>query len=135
MADDAKAERDLLVLSPLVFSGHFKSRIVHEINSWITAATVRAALPVGARPHVLINTPLGLPVLRHLCLSANAILRARLVYDVIDDFTIFDWSPGFSRQFDQELTQVADRVIAGTHELADSRENAVFIPCGVDFDM
>ncbi len=129
--------RSLLVLSPLIFSGHFKNHFIHKLNCWITAKHLLLALGPNTRIHGLINTPYGLPVINHAFYpeGRRSPRLARLVYDVIDDFTVFDWSPPFGNSADVELMEKADAVIAGTHELADSRRNAVFIPCGVDYDL
>lgn len=129
--------RDLVVLSPLIFSGHFKSRFVHEINCWITAAHLGLAVSSSTRVHALVNTPFGLRVIQHCYYSGHtrSSRLVRLVYDVIDDFTAFDWSPGFGKEFDETLMAEADVVIAGTQELADARPKASFIPCGVDYDL
>lgn len=132
-----KGGQRLVVLSPLVFSGHFKSHWIHRLNSRIVASHLRQATPKNARVYFLTNTPYGLTVLQDTLYAGGRRLPQlhRLVYDVIDDFTVFDWSPAFGKSHDALLMQMADSVIAGTHELADSRPNTVFIPCGVDFDL
>jgi glycosyltransferase involved in cell wall biosynthesis len=137
----ADGGRRLLVLSPLVFSGHFKNRMVHEINCWITAAHVQLAFRGGLELRVMANTPFALRVLERLARRYGRTHKRggfqirRLVFDVIDDFTVFDWSPEFGKEFDRKLTAGADAVIAGTHELAAARPAVPFIPCGVDFDL
>lgn len=126
--------RDLLVISPLVFSGHFKSRIIHEINALLISWHIRLAIKGSVRLKVMVNTPFALRVIDHLRASSSVQIT-RLVFDVIDDFTIFEWSPPFGKEFDQRLSKNADAIIAGTHELASARPDTPFIPCGVDFDL
>lgn len=146
-----QGEHNLLVLSPLVFSGHFKSRWIHELNCWITAAHTKLAIGsvMGTvsgvvseqsdhRPslRILANTPFALRVIERLTGNANAPMhRERLVFDIIDDFTAFDWSPDFGIEFDARLSAMSDVIIAGTHELAAARPGTEFIPCGVDFQL
>lgn len=128
--------RTLLVLSPLIFSGHFKYCFIHEINSLITHLHIKLAVRGAGAVHALVNTPFGLSVIRKQFISSGVRTPAlqRLVYDVIDDFTVFDWSPSFGKSMDTELTHLADKVIAGTDVLAEKRE-AEFIPCGVDYQL
>lgn len=134
--------RQLLVLSPRIFSGHFKSRLIHEINAWVVAKHIELALPPSIRLHTLVNTPFSLRVLEHLDgrpfgkrARHRSPLIHRLVFDVIDDFTVFDWSPDFGAAFDERLSAAADATVAGTHELAAARPDTPFIACGVDFDL
>lgn len=134
--------RQLLVLSPRIFSGHFKSRFFHEINAWIVAAHIKLALPRTMRLWTLVNTPFALRVLEHLDRArfdgrtvGRRPLIHRLVFDIIDDFTVFDWSPEFGAAFDARLSAAADATVAGTHELAAARPDTPFIACGVDFDL
>ncbi len=126
--------RDLLVISPLVFSGHFKSRIIHEINALLITWHIRLAIKGHVQLKAMVNTPFALRVIDRLD-TAPSVQITRLVFDVIDDFTIFEWSPPFGKEFDQRLSQRADAIIAGTHELASARPDTPFIPCGVDFDL
>ncbi len=128
--------RQLLILSPLIFSGHFKFRIIHEINSLITSLHLKLAQKGDGDVYALVNTPFALPLLKlqFYCSGSRHHVLKRLVYDVIDDFTVFDWSPAFGKEFDESLTRLADTVIAGTDVLAERRD-AAFIPCGVDYEL
>lgn len=135
-----RAEYDLVILSPLVFSGHFKSRRIFELNCRLIAAHARPWLRQAASIDCVTNTPYGVPVIERLFgLGArrSSLLRT-LTYDVIDDFTAFDWSPAFGRELDVRLMREADVVLTGTWELRDQRAavrpETEFIPCGVDFD-
>ncbi len=129
-------ERMLLVLSPLIFSGHFKFRLIHDFNCWITTCHLKLAVKSGGQIRTIANTPFALPVIKGWFFPSGSRSESlkRLVYDVIDDFTVFDWSPAFGKAFDEELTALSDSVIAGTDVLA-QRRNATFIPCGVDFQL
>jgi glycosyltransferase involved in cell wall biosynthesis len=124
----------LVVLSPLVLSGHFKSRLVHELNCRLIAAHVAGWLHGCTGIRSLVNTPFALRVLQNLFYTpARQARLKRLVYDVIDDFTAFDWCPPFGKQFDQQLLGLADGVLTGTQQLARALHGSVFVPCGVNF--
>ncbi len=129
-------ERALLILSPLIFSGHFKFRAIYEINCLITTLHLKMAVKSGGKIRALVNTPFALPVINYWFYPYGSRVQflVRLVYDVIDDFTVFDWSPAFGKAFDDKLTDMADTVIAGTDVLAE-RRGAAFIQCGVDFSL
>lgn len=129
--------RRLLILSPLIFSGHFKFRLINRINCRITAIHLRMAMAAKTGIYVLLNTPFGFPVLeRYFYDNGNRPARLlRLTYDVIDDFTVFDWSPDFGKALDDKMMREADVVITGTNELAELRPGAKFIQCGVDYEL
>lgn len=122
----------MAVLSPLVFSGHFKSRFVFDLNTalmaWATAPWV-ADTPAA---RIVTNTPLGLPTLERLGLLPTT----RFAYDVIDDFAAFQWAPPWTRALDDRLMREAAVVITGTDTLARERRavrpDVVFVPLGVD---
>lgn len=124
----------LLILSPLIFSGHFKSRVVHSINSWLMAGQLTQMLAKSDAVYCISNTPFMCEVIQRLFFRPERAARLRrLVYDVIDDFTVFEWSPEFGKEMDAALVRMADAVLTGTQQLAKSRYQATFIPCGVDF--
>jgi glycosyltransferase involved in cell wall biosynthesis len=131
----------LVVLSPLILPGHYKNRVVFDLNCRITALILRAWLPPESPVHCDINTPFGFPVIARLFLprGIRSARLARLVYDVIDDFVAFDWAPAFGKDLEIRLLASADTVITGTHELLEkhqeSHPDTEFIPCGVDFDL
>lgn len=134
--------RRLTVLSPLILSGHFKSRWIFNLNCRLTAAFVRPWLPAEGQVDCVVNTPYAVPVideLFHAGRLGKEVAPRVLVYDVIDDFTAFDWSPAFGRELDARLMQMADVILTGTHELLVQRRvlrpEAEFIPCGVDWDL
>jgi len=60
------------------------------------------------------------------------------VYDIMDEFTGFPWSPKDIEERERELLRGADVVFAGTKALYDSKkelsERIYFYSCGVDFE-
>lgn len=124
--------RQLYVLSPLVLGGHFKSRLINRLNCAIVRWHLRTLISPGSQVHCLTNTPFSYPVLSGL---VPAFIFRGITYDVIDDFTLFDWSPSFAREYDARLMRLADNIITGTAELGRTRPGATFIPCGVDFEL
>ncbi len=133
--------RDLVVLSPLVFSGHFKNRMIFELNCRIVAAHAAPWLRGARTADCVVNTPFAAPVVERLFKSPSPSrpgLRT-LAYDVIDDFTVFDWSPAFGKVLDACLMESADVVFTGTYELLKERRvarpEAEFVACGVDFEL
>jgi glycosyltransferase involved in cell wall biosynthesis len=123
----------LIVLSPLILSGHFRSELIFRLNSlwigWICGAYLK-----GAELRVLANTPFAVPVLDAMISRPQPPRLRRLVYDRIDDFTAFAWAPPFSQELERRLLDRADTVIAGTGEIADSAPGTEFIACGVDYE-
>lgn len=131
----------LLVLSPLVFPGSYKLKWILHLNSWVEQLTLLLALGGAERWSVCTNSPFAMPAIRALFWRGGTPGQRlyRLVYDLIDDFTAFDWSPAYSKPMDAWLIANAHSVVTGTAELCDevlrSRPDAEFIPCGVDFEM
>ena len=119
----------LHVLSPLIFSGHYKSRVINAINNAIVRAWLRLAIPSHTHVYGLVNTPLGYPVIKGFLPFKS------LVYDIIDDFTLFAWYPSFARPYDGALTALAHTTITGTAELARLRPGATFVPSGANFEL
>lgn len=133
--------RTVIVLSPLIFSGHYKSGIVFALNSLVLAAHGRAWLAQAERLRVVVNTPFAAQVIDHLFgQSGERDSRVKaLMFDLIDDFAAFDWAPRSGRAMEKRLLKQADVVITGTYELLEhvrpQRPDAEFIPCGVDYDL
>jgi glycosyltransferase involved in cell wall biosynthesis len=138
---DERPGRQLIVLSPLVFSGHFKSRWINRLNGWIQRVWLAAVLQAAERVHMLANTPFAVPMIQWLESDSQASRprHGRVVYDVIDDFAAFSWAPAFCRPWDDWLTARADDLVTGTLALREQRSavrpDAEFIPCGVDYDL
>lgn len=121
----------LTVFTPAIFSGEYKSGAIFGLNKRLVADELRLLLRGEEEITAFCNTPLAEPVL--------ARLRARrLVYDVMDDFTAFDWSPRGAQAMENRLLKRADAVFTGTHALlektAPARPDATFVPCGVNFE-
>ncbi len=135
------AGRDLVVLSPLVFSGHYRSGWIHQVNCLIVAAWVRLALGGTAEVRAVVNTPFVGAVIQYLFyLDGTRAGRLKsLVFDFIDDFAAFAWAPPFARLLERQLAERCDAEFTGTHELWEWRRQACptarFIPCGVDFGL
>lgn len=126
----------LVVLSPLVLSGHFKSWWIFRLNSWLMAVQTRPWL--GSRPVIAVtNTPFGWPYLKDLFYRGSQRSRqaARITYDVIDDFPSFAWAPDFGRRLELEMESRVDAVLTGTQELALTRPQATYVPCGVHYEL
>lgn len=130
----------LLVLSPLIFPGHYRHRGIYAFNCRMLARLLSAWLADAASLVCLTDSPFAWPVVRSLFFPGGQRLArlARLHYDVIDDFPAFAWAPPFARLYDHALLDAADSVTTGTYELWQQhrtrRPDAEFIPCGVDFD-
>jgi glycosyltransferase involved in cell wall biosynthesis len=129
-----RRDRDLIVLSPITLTGHYKSHAIMRLNCWMVSAAVRPWIKHASEVRILINSPYLYPVIDLLAATRTI---DNVVYDVIDDFTAFDWSPAYGRQLDTALMQRADAVITGTHELLEQRsairDDVEFVPCGVDY--
>lgn len=136
----ADQRHKLTVLSPLIFPGHYRSRLVYSVNCWLLARILKRWLKSAQRIRCVTDSPFAWPVIRELFFSnkESALPLARLHYDVIDDFPAFEWAPPWARDYDIALLDRADSVTTGTYELwhqhRSHRPDAEFIPCGVDYD-
>jgi glycosyltransferase involved in cell wall biosynthesis len=133
-------ERNLIVLSPLILPGHYRSRPIYLFNCWLIRQLLSRWLKALPKIYCVTDSPFAWPVLRSLFFVGDqrSAKLARLHYDVIDDFPSFKWAPKWSRDGDNALLQHADSVTTGTYELwhlhRQRRSDAEFIPCGVDYD-
>ncbi|MBX7244841.1 MAG: glycosyltransferase [Candidatus Sumerlaeaceae bacterium] len=127
----------LIVLSPLIFSGHYRSEWVFWLNCRLIAWQVSTWLKDAGELAVVCNTPFGWPVIESLPKNPPSAVVG--MYDVIDDFTAFPWSPWFGRELNSKLIKWADVIVTGTGELerqiAEERPDVEFVPCGVDFEL
>ncbi len=83
------------------------------------------------QPVLIANTPLADGI-------AEKYPWRAVVFDVIDDFTKWAWSPGDAEEREQRLFKRADTVFTGTHSLFIKKHqyhsDIEFIPCGVEVD-
>lgn len=130
--ESVSSGKGVTIFSPLIFSGHYRSSLVFRINQWILAAELKRFLKEESQVIFLTNSPFIDPVLRSIPVSI-------LVYDIIDDFTAFDWAPANADQLEQHLLKKADIIFTGTYFLHQKKETygkkSTFIPCGVDFGL
>lgn len=133
-------EKKLVVLSPLIFPGHYRFRFLYTVNCFLVGLLVRRWLQGIKAVHCITDSPFAWPVIENLFFHGprrDQMLR-RLHYDVIDDFPAFGWAPPWARKYDNILLERADSVTTGTYELwhlhRARRHDAEFIPCGVDYD-
>jgi glycosyltransferase involved in cell wall biosynthesis len=122
----------LTVVSPLILSGHYKSRTIFNLNSSLMLAEARAAISGYDDVIFLTNSPFTDFLVEKLDYQT-------LVYDVIDEFAAFGWAPPHSRDMERRLLQRADLVFTGTYSLFEKKRamhpRVHFIPCGVRFEM
>jgi len=129
--------KGLTVLSPLVFGAQHRNEKILRLNAMLVSGLLR---PFLAHPFVIVaNSPYMKPLADRLINASPSNHHSRLAFDIIDDFTAFDWSAPFAREMQDDLLSRADIVFTGTHELLEiarsKRADAEFIACGVDFDM
>lgn len=120
----------LLVLSPLIFSGEYRSAAVRRVNRHIVSHIARRVVKPD-KFLFLTNSPFA----AHLIFST----RPRgVIYDLIDDFCAFSWAPPEGRREERHLLAHADLGFAGTGYLRDRYASAFeelrFLPSGVRFD-
>lgn len=123
------ADGRLVVLSPLIFSGEYRSRTIRRLNARLLRHLLRPL--AGRHATFLTNTPFSwnlVPFLR----------PGRVVYDLIDDFCAFEWAPPEGRALERKLLRRADLVLAGTGALQRTYQDAFpgleFLPSGVQFE-
>src|SRR5207237_993318 len=103
---------NLLVLSPIVLGGQFRSRAILAINNWFVAPIIAP----GVAPTIFVNSPFLEPLATRI---ARQTREAAIVFDLIDDFASFSWAGSFSRELQARLLRRAQVVFTGTHELLD----------------
>lgn len=120
----------LTVLSPLIFSGEYRSPIVRATNRRLITRLARRICG-DARPILMTNTP--------FCeYLVDALEPRAVVWDLIDDFCGFEWSPPESREQERRLIDRTDLALAGTGFLqeryVDRLPGLQFLPSGVRFE-
>jgi glycosyltransferase involved in cell wall biosynthesis len=136
----AEGQRDLIVLSPLILPGHYRSRLIYKLNCWLLTLILHRWLKHSREIRCVTDSPFAWPVIDALffCQHQRILPLAKLHYDIIDDFPAFEWAPAWAREYDAKLLDQADTVSTGTYELWHQRRvrrpDAEFIPCGVDYD-
>jgi glycosyltransferase involved in cell wall biosynthesis len=127
-----KGTHRLLVLSPLILSGHYKNSFIFKLNSLLILADAHRALSAYDDVILLTNSPF-------VDFLAEKIAYESVVYDVIDEFAGFGWAPPTGREMERRLLQRADLVFTGTYSLLEKKRalhpNVHFVPCGVRFEM
>jgi UDP-galactopyranose mutase len=120
----------LIVVSPLIFSGEYRSPTVRRINREILRWCVRL-FPDFAKSLYMTNSPFPTWLLGELEPSVVS-------YDLIDDFASFSWAPNDGRETENELIRQCDFGFAGTGYLCDRYAERLpglkFLPSGVQFE-
>ena len=121
---------ELRVHSPLIFSGEYRMDAVRRLNSLVLGRYLSDLKSID-RFIYMTNSPF-LPWFTH------RFNPYKVVYDIIDDFCGFDWAPGGSRSWEDELLKEADLTFAGTGALLkkhqDIRPDMKFLPSGVRYN-
>lgn len=120
----------LLVLSPLILSGEYRSAEVRRLNSRLLVSMVRRLF--CDHPFMyLTNTPFY----RYLI---DGLHPRAVVYDVIDDFCAFSWAPSDGRAEEERLLEQANLVLAGTGSMQAKYERpgqpVQYLPSGVRYE-
>jgi UDP-galactopyranose mutase len=120
----------LLVLTPIIFSGEYRSSIVRKANQGILTRIARLSAGKGD-VLFMTNTPFTSYLL-------DAVQPRAVIYDLIDDFCSFGWAPRDGRERERELIARTSLAFAGTGYLRDSFARRLpglrFLPSGVRFD-
>jgi len=128
---DYKEGCGLTVITPLQFSGEYKSRLIEAVNRVLIRAEARWVLAPWRRIIFVTNSPFCDDLVE--CLDYE-----RLVYDVIDEYVSFSWSPQGSGAREGRVLSRADLLIAGTWRLWEKKKElhprCVFVPSGVAFE-
>ncbi|MFH0795382.1 MAG: hypothetical protein V2A74_15280, partial [bacterium] len=128
---DLKEGCGLTVITPLQFSGEYKSRWIAAVNRMLMRAEARWALAPWRKVTFVTNSP--------FCDDLVASLEyEQLAYDVIDEYVSFSWSPQDSAAREQRILSKADLLFAGTWRLWEKKKQlhprCVFVPSGVAFE-
>jgi glycosyltransferase involved in cell wall biosynthesis len=123
----------ITLIYPLLFPGQSRLPFIALLNRWLMTTQMRwLEHREGMR-----NTVLWFyyPACANVLDNYNP---ASVVYDIQDEYTAFDWSPGDIAQRERYLIDRADVIFAGTHALYERKTSgfqgkAFFYPCAVEF--
>ena len=124
---------NLTVFCPRVLPmGKTRSTIIDLNDALILKRLDKLIKNMGLKNPVLVtNTPLADGI------AENYPWRA-VAFDVIDDFTKWEWSPPDAEKREQRLFRRADTVFTGTYSLWEKKHHfhpeTEFIPCGVEVE-
>ncbi len=121
----------LTVLSPIIFSGEYRSLAVRKANRRLIGRMIRRIVGKSRDFLFMTNTP--------FCQWIQDEFEPRAtIYDLIDDFCGFEWAPKEGVIQEDRLISRADLLLAGTGFLQERfrpRFPALeFLPSGVRFD-
>lgn len=122
----------IAILEPVLLSGEDSFFILRWLNRWILNAYLRETIPHSRVDILWFNNP----KYSYLC---DVIEHEILVYDILDEYSGFEWSRrGFSIG-ERYILSKADLVFAGTRELYErkkpmARGEINLLPCGVEFE-
>lgn len=120
----------LTVVSPVLFSGEYRSETVRRINRRVLTM-IASRYPAFHRGIFLTNSPF------YGWLS-DAFRAKSVGYDLIDDFCAFGWAPKEGPVMEDRLIESCDFGLAGTGYLQEKYDGRLpdlqFFPSGVQFD-
>lgn len=120
----------LTVLSPIIFSGEYRSPYVRRANRLVLELVTRHLRHTDKLIY-MTNSPFSSPLLPWLRPRA-------VIYDIIDDFCAFDWAPPEGHELEDQLIEATDLAFAGTGYLreryADRLPGLEFLPSGVQYN-
>ena len=126
--------KDLVVYSPILFSGENRSHIIRIVNRILT---------IGYMTELLLRFKITNPILwmnnPFFAYVLNKFPYRFVVYDIMDEYTKFSIAPKDVVDLENNLLEKAKVVFTGTnslyHEKKKKHDNITFVQCGVDFDM
>lgn len=120
----------LTVLSPLILSGEYRSHLIRQQNQRILRLLLGSFRSCGDFLF-MTNSPFSSHLIPHLKPKG-------VIYDLIDNFCGFQWSPPESYSMEDQLIASTDLGFAGTGFLEQEYKNRIngleYLPSGVQFE-
>lgn len=123
-----------IVITPVFFSGHYKYKPVYSLNLFLTKVIVKLLTRTVSGIDIITDSPFFMPVINSIPVNKIAAYH----YDIIDDFTVFNWSPAWGETLNRSLLSQAKSITTGTLSLAKKykeivgEKSIVFVPVGID---
>ncbi len=117
----------------LIFPGERSAMLTRRLNNALLRAYIREVIVSHniQRYCLYTNDPMS-------DFLAHGLGEKLLLYDIIDDYTAYDWIPAAAVAMEKRLLKAANLVFTGTSWLFEKykryHQRIFYIPCGVDFE-
>jgi len=126
--------KELIIYSPILFSGENKSHFVRLLNRMLTVGYMTELFVKYkiSNPVIWMNNPFHAYIIEKFSYKF-------VVYDIMDEYIKFSIAPRDVQKLEDLILKKSKVVFTGTNALFKEKKryhsNISFVPCGVDFEM